>query len=247
MLSVSAASFEDCVELKESQIGKVCVGDLVRDQVRSQSGKELVQGEVIAIEAGVYIDGKEVSLLTVQTDKGTKKITTGGFILMTPGTCIIHQGQEICIDDEYKSELDGSNYEVLGFAENDGYGYKSYGVYVLDTSSAEPYNRSVVSAASILESLAVAKTGIFKRVASCDSEVPFLDKIGYGTLPNCAKRRVKNKIKRACERYCGGEVDQAGLDSLGKPECEVVPNLIPPHRKVCTLKAQAMCRCPTLF
>lgn len=242
---IAAVEPKSCAKLRENLIAQICVGDLVQSRRGYDDVKPAVQGMVSKIESGVAENGKPMSILSVQTSAGVARLTTRGLVFVTPGTCVqdSRSRDRICLGETFKNEEDARVYQVTGFSVSEGDSFDSSGVIVRDLADKSNYER-IFNTSTIFESHAVAVTGIMTRHGSCDSEMPFLDKMSYGKLPGCATKEAADRLKTSCSNYCAGKGQiQRGHVSAETPKCEVQPNMFPPHKKVCSITITAKCSC----
>ena len=234
-----------CAKLSGETVARVCTGDLVESRRKSEDLKAVVNGLVTGIEAGVAEDGHAIGILTVQTKAGIAHLTTRGFVIVTPGTCLqdAKRRDQVWLGETFKNERDGRTLQVRGFAVNDGLGLGSAGVVVRDLNEKQDFER-LLDSGTIFDSHTVAKTGKMTRYGSCDSEIPFLDNLAFGSLPGCAMKSAAEQLKESCRNYCGstGKINKRDVEPA-KPECVVQPNMIPPSKKVCTIILTAKCTC----
>lgn len=244
-----AADDRICVKLPGSLVEQVCVGDIVSTKKSSGENKSAIRGEVTAFEPAITDQGDQISVMTVQTPEGPTKLTTEGFVLVTPGACIhsTRVNYKICVDDLFKSDRDGRKYEVVGFAVATGSGFGSNVVVAEDPTGRRDWQTSF-DASEIYQFFELMETGRLLAYGSCNSEVPFLNVLGYGWLPGCAKTDALKKVNARCNKFCDsrGQVEylyeaEANIDKA--PECRIEANWWPPHKKVCDFTIAAKCTC----
>lgn len=239
-----AAQSENCAKLEESSLVKtVCVGDFVRNRADSEEAP-VISGSVVQIEPAIGKDGAPMSILSINSNRGLVKMTSLGFVFIQSGKCVEKTSQiaPVCIGERFKSERDGILYTVVGIAVGDGSYSGGPGILAQSTGRSRPRDFDVYS---IYESRKVAITGKLSRSGSCDSEIPYLHLMGYGSLPKCATNEAITSLKNDCNTYCGGkgQVDKRDVMAKLAPTCDVSPNMFPPHKKVCTVSIEARCGC----
>lgn len=234
-----------CAKLSGNSVARVCTGDVVESRRKPDDAKAAVHGIVTKIEAGVAEDGHAMGILTIQTKSEVAHLTTRGFVFVTPGTCVqdTNSRDRICLGETFKNERDGRTLQVTGFLVADGLGLGTEGVVVSDSTDRNNFER-VLDTSAIYDSHAVAATGKMTRYGSCDSEIPFLDSFGYGSLGQCATKDAADQLKSSCSAYCAGHgrVEKRSVEAT-KPKCDVHPNMFPPHKKVCEVTITAKCEC----
>ncbi|CAN5605965.1 hypothetical protein BH10BDE1_BH10BDE1_21140 [soil metagenome] len=234
-----------CAKLSGNTVARVCKGDVVESRRKPDDAKAAVHGIVTKIEVGVAEDGHAMGILTIQTQNGVAHLTTRGFVFVTPGTCVqdTKSRDRICMGETFKNERDGRRLRVTGFLVADGLGTSMEGVVVSDPTDRNDFER-ILDAGAIYDSHAVGATGKMTRYGSCDSEIPFLDSFGYGSLGRCATTDAAEQLKTSCSTYCAGQGQiQKGQVEATKPKCEIHPNMFPPHKKVCEVTITAKCEC----